>query len=101
MDSISILLLIGGFLGGFLRAALGKGPTWEWLTVYHVLSGGAIAVLAPATIKWLTQTVFEGPPLFWICGGFCVGLVGNYVLVAIMWKIGAFKNDPRNGGEPK
>ena len=95
LDATSWLLLLGGLAGGLLRAVLGRGPTWRRRTLVDVVAGGAFAVLVPQTVKYFGQLDLIGPPLFWLAGGLMIGLFGNYVLVAVLWRLGIFKDDPR------
>lgn len=95
LDATSWLLLLGGLLGGFLRAALGQGGTWRRRTVLDIVTGGAFAVIVPQLVRYFGQLDLVGPPLFWLSGGVMIGLFGNYVLVAVLWRIGVFRSDPR------
>lgn len=97
-DPMSLLLLIGGLLGGLAHGWLAEQVTWSRRTVYDVLVSGAVAVIAPASLAWFAHIELIGPPVFLISFGFCVGLSGNYVLIAALWKFGVFKDDPRAFG---
>lgn len=102
-DPISNQLFVGGILGGFIRAFFGRGKTWERILVLHILSGAATAVLLPNAFVYLTGTAIKGSPLFWVSAGMLTGLFGNFILVALLWRAGVFKEDPRpttidNGG---
>ena len=98
LDATSWLLLLGGLLGGLLRAALGQGQIWRRRTLLDVVTGGAFAVLVPQLVKYFGSLDLVGPPLFWVAGGMMIGLFGNYVLVAVLWRFGVFKADPRATG---
>lgn len=117
-DVPSRLLGIGGLFGAFVRAYSGqtarRGRSWwqglielfkqRW-TLMHVLSGGAIATLIPGVFQWYYKVTIAGPPIFMLGLGFVVGVSGNFILVAALWKFGVFKDDPRaavpeNGDPP-
>lgn len=115
-DPTPLLLLFGGILGGFVRHYAGQtvrvGAHWwesfvnmfrqKW-TLWHILSGGALAVMVPRIFERMYNVDLIGPPLFLLLVGFLVGGFGNYVFVALLWRFGVFKDDPRankpeNGG---
>ena len=95
LDAISLELFVGGMIGGFIRALAGRGPTWERLLALHIASGAATAVMVPNIYRYFLKAELIGAPLFWVGVGMFVGLFGNYIVVAILWHCGVFKNDPR------
>jgi len=95
VDPVSVELLAGGLFGGFIRALFGHGPTWERILVLHIVSGAVTAVLLPNVYKYLNHAELIGSPIFWICAGIFIGLFGNYIIVAVLWRFGVFKTDPR------
>lgn len=110
-DQSTLLLFLGGLLGGLMRhyagqtARTGDGyfsafmRMWrERWTLWHILSGGALAAIVPGIFKWYYQVALVGPPLFLLCGGLLIGGFGNFILVAILWRFGIFKEDPRAAG---
>ena len=102
---MSAWLLLGGMAGALLRAFLGQQRTLSRRTALDVLTGGALAVVLPALSGVLGVTL---PPtldrLVYVCAGFVIGGFGNYILVALLWRCGIFREDPRaakpdgNGG---
>ena len=98
-----MLLLLGGFLGAFLRVALGQHQTWHRRTILSIVMGGATAVVLPSLGGWLGAPIPVGqPPLVYISAGVVIGGFGDYILVALLWRAGVFKSDVRaekpNGG---
>jgi hypothetical protein len=94
-DPISVQLFLGGLLGGFLRALFGRGKTWERILVLHVFSGAFFAVLVPNAYKYWAGSELTGSALFWMSAGVFIGLFGNFIVVAALWRLGVFKDDPR------
>ena len=97
-------LLLGGLLGAFLRVWLSDSPTWRRSTILHAVMGGFTAVMLPWLFRVLAGIEILGPPTFLVSFGVVMGGFGNYVLVAVLWKIGVFKGDARaekpNGVQP-
>ena len=100
-DVVANWLLVGGMLGAFLRVLLSDSETWRRSTILHAIMGGFTAVLLPWLFKVLpplagmTPVEIVGPPTFLVSFGVVMGGFGNYALVALLWRFGVFKNDPR------
>lgn len=100
-DATANWLLVGGMLGAFLRVALSDGATWRRATILHSIMGGFTAVLLPWLFRVLPPLVgfaaveIVGPPTFLVSFGVVMGGFGNYVLVALLWRLGIFRSDPR------
>lgn len=117
-ETTAAWLLGGGMLGAFLRVLLSEAATWRRSTVLHAVMGGFAAVLLPWFFRVLPPLVgataieVVGPPIFLLSFGVVMGGFANYILVALLYKIGVFKSDPRadkpqngaskpdNGGTP-
>ena len=100
-DATANWLLLGGMLGAFLRVALSEAATWRRSTILHAVMGGFAAVLLPWLLKvfppLVGATAIEviGPPIFLVSFGVVMGGFANYAIVALLWKLGVFKSDPR------
>ncbi|MBI4637665.1 MAG: hypothetical protein HY727_15110 [Candidatus Rokubacteria bacterium] len=104
---MSLWLLLGGMAGALLRAVLGQQRTWSRRSALDILTGGALAVVLPALAGALGVALPTGlDRLVYLCAGFVLGGFGNYILVALLWRFGVFREDPRaarpegNGGTP-
>jgi hypothetical protein len=96
LDFGSVCLLVGGLLGGLCRALLGTQKTLSRRTVLDVLMGAAVAVIVPAFADRLFALKLSGEgALAYLSGGFLIGGFGNYIIVAILWRVGVFKQDAR------
>lgn len=94
-DATANWLLAGGMLGAFLRVWLSDSKTWQRSTILHAIMGGFTSVILPWLLKQLAGIEIVGPPVFLISFGVVMGGFGNYVLVAVLWKAGVFKEDAR------
>lgn len=94
-ESIANWLLVGGMLGAFLRVLLSEAATWRRSTILHAVMGGFTAVILPWLFKILAGIEIMGPPTFLVSFGVVMGGFGNYVLVAVLWKLGVFREDAR------
>ena len=101
-DMVANWLLAGGMLGAFLRVLLSDAPTWRRSTILHAVTGGFTAVLLPWLFRVFPPLIggapvdIVGPPVFLISFGVVMGGFGNYIIVALLWKLGIFKDDPRS-----
>ena len=92
----STWLFAGGVAGAALRALLGQQRTWSRRSLLDILMGGALAVIVPA----LTPILGVSMPatldrLTYMAAGFVIGGFGNYLIVALLWRFGVFKQDVR------
>ena len=109
-DTTANWLLVGGMLGAFLRVLLSDNATWRRSTILHAVMGGFTTVLLPwmfrvlPPLAGLTAVEIIGPPVFLVSFGVVMGGFANYIMVALLWKFGVFRSDPRvdkpNGGAP-
>src|SRR3990167_892917 len=92
----STWLFVGGVAGATLRAMLGQQRTWSRRSLLDVLMGGAFAVIVPALTPILGVSLPATlHPLTYIAAGFVIGGFGNYLIVALLWRFGVFKQDVR------